>query len=360
LPSDINVQSAQFTVPLVNDITNPTGVDGDLLRPVTSADEVPGLPTGGVSIASLASPGTTLIELNDNDGKTWSLLQVLQTFGQTKILSHPHVISTNNKNAFISIGEERLVVDAADVGNTAANVRNIPLRAVLEIDLLPRISGGPGGIVNLCIKIKIEEFTGPATATSANQRITRGMGTSANVKDGNILALGGLITTEEDVGLRETPILAKIPILGWFFKNRTGSNIKTNLTVFIKPTIIMPRLRRGVNQYTKDYIEVAKKYSTEGELFDGLQEPITRFFFQAGPEVEGIVNEFLQKDEYQKNMSETDADLTPRERRKARKKQELAARTKERDKKELKSIIQYDENPLITKDHTKRKDLAQL
>jgi general secretion pathway protein D len=362
LPSGINIQSAQFTNPLVNDIENPTSIAGDLLRAITPDDEITGIaPNGAPSIASLVNPpvtgpatiGSTLIEFNDNDGKTWSLLQILQTFGQTKIISNPHVICTNNKRALISLGEQRLVVGAGDVGNTAANVKNEFIEAKLTVAIKPRISGGgPSGIVNLTVDVDIEEFQG-----GGNQRIMRTIKTNANVKDSNILALGGLIRTEEDVSLQETPILGRIPILGWFFKNRDNGTIKTNLTVFIRPTVIMPRLRRGVNQYTKDYLEVAKKYLQEGELFDSLRDPITRWFFKSDTPATEIIDEFLKKDEYQNSVSATeeDAQLTPRERRKARKQKQLAARNQQRNGQELKSLID-DENPLLTKGRKKKRD----
>jgi len=357
LPSGINIQSSQYTNPIVNNIKNPTSIKSDLLRAVTSADEITGLPNGApsVSVPPITPVGSTIIEFNDNNGSTWSLLQILKTFGQTKIISSPHVISTNNKQALIKLGEERLVTGPADVGNTAANIKNEYIQANLVVKILPRISGpGPEGIVNLTVDIDIEEFQG-----ASDQRLMRTIKTNANVKHGNILALGGLIRNEEDVLLQETPILTRIPILGWFFKNRDNSNIRTNLTVFIRPTVIMPRLRRGVNQYTKDYLGVAKKYLEEGELFDRLQEPITRWFFKSDTPATEIIDEFLKKDEYQKNIGaiEAEANLTPRERRKARKQKQLAAKDKKRDTQELKSLIE-DENPLLTKGRTRKTSRA--
>ncbi len=361
LPSGINLQASNFTNPIVNNIENPTSIQSDLLRPITSADEITGLPNGAPSIASLVNPpvgdvGSTLIEFNDNDGKTWSLLQILQTFGQVKIISNPHVISTNNKEALIKLGEQRLVVGPGDVGNTAANVKNEFIEANLVVKIKPRISGGgPEGIVNLTVDVNIEEFRG-----GNDQRIMRTIKTNANVKDSNILSLGGLIRTEEGITQQETPILSRIPFLGWLFKNRDNSTIKTNLTVFIRPTVIMPRLRRGVNQYTKDYLGVAKQYLQEGELFDTLQEPITRWFFKREVPSTEIIDEFLKKDEYQKSVSATeeDARLTPRQRRKARKEREKMTITPQENTPGLKSLIGDDENPLLTKGRMKKRGHA--
>jgi hypothetical protein len=90
--------------------------------------------------------------------------------------------------------------------------------------------------------------------------------------------------------------LGKIPILGWFFKRKSKDVTKNNLTVFISPTIIEPRLRNGVNEYTEDYIDIAKGYS-RGALFDSLKDPITHWFFKEEIDTSQVIDKFVEKDE---------------------------------------------------------------
>ena len=93
--------------------------------------------------------------------------------------------------------------------------------------------------------------------------------------------------------------MAKIPIIGWFFKDRTNTTNKNNLTVFISPTIIQPRLRGGVGAYTKNHVQLAKSYSREGMLFDNLRDPITRWFFKTQKDdAETDIDDFLAQDEF--------------------------------------------------------------
>ncbi len=73
------------------------------------------------------------------------------------------------------------------------------------------------------------------------------------------LALGGLVSVDGTQGVNQTPVLSKIPVIGWIFKRQQGDATKNNLTVFISPTIIQPRLRQGMDRYTGDYINVARK-----------------------------------------------------------------------------------------------------
>ena len=129
------------------------------------------------------------------------------------------------------------------------------------------------------MEIDINEFTS-AASTSNNTRIKRTVQTNTNVKNNAILALGGLVRTNSDQVNSDTPVLGKIPIIGWFFKNRKGTAKKTCLTVFIRPTVVTPYNRDSINNATQDYIRVAKQHAGSDGLFSGLRDPITRWFFK--------------------------------------------------------------------------------
>jgi len=241
-------------------------------------------------LAGVSAAGSTVISLSDNNGNAWSLLQILQSYSNSKILSHPHVVATNNQLATVSIGEIRLVQPEGTIGTGgAALATKREVNADLIVEIVPRISGGK--VVNMQVKVTLEEWIGETSDT----RIIRKVETNANVKDSSVLALGGLIRLETNQGLNETPILGKIPIIGWLFKRRRSTKQKNNLTVFIRPTIVQPRLRGGIDKYTKDYIRLAKTYVKDGMLFDTLRDPITRWFFQAGVDPEKAIDVFAEE-----------------------------------------------------------------
>jgi general secretion pathway protein D len=285
---------------------NPTTLQSDLLRL--------GFNTGGgantASIAQVLSnqnPGSTFISLSDANGSTYNLLQLLQSFNNAKILSHPHVIATNNQQAKVVIGEMRLLIDeAVGSGGTTTTVKNKQEYAELTVKITPRISAA--NTVQLDIVIDVTDFV----STVDNSRINRHVQTIACVPDKDILAVGGLVKVSTTDGLNETPILSKIPILGYFFKNRTNDVAKTNLTVFISPTIIEPRLRSGVDEYTQQYISLTKSYARESSLFDSLRDPITRWFFKAGADTDEELDDFVAKDEFKaiKKREEITIDVT--------------------------------------------------
>ncbi len=315
MPGDINFQSAHLNpgvMPDSFDNPNTVGViesaDGtiqhasDLLRqffidPTTGqrSDAAPEPGASSTTVAQQMPAGSTVLSLSDKEGQTFGITQILKLLDNTKILSHPHVISTNNKAAKIEITETRLLKDQAtgsQGGTIVATNKNI--NASLKVYITPRISISDirENTVNMQVTIDINEYKSATDDT----RITRNVTTNATVVTGDVLALGGLIRTNETDTIRETPVLSKIPVIGWLFKKRAKSKQRTNLTVFISPTIIEPRLRSGVGDYTRDYLNITKEYAKSGDLFDSLKDPITRWFFTEESATDKFTKDFMKYD----------------------------------------------------------------
>lgn len=311
-----NFQSSQIPKPGGNPVTfladrfnDPTTIQADLLRRafdtsgnITSACDNPSADANCFSTASFLATGTGILSFNDAaTGKTWGIAQVRQFLDGRKVLSAPHLMCTNNTPAEIKISEERLALDqgSGSTGGTTTQTRKwIP--ADLSVRITPRISAAD--TVNLNVVININQFetlfftnTNPNTAN----QVTRNVTTNANVKSGNILALGGLTRVDTTVEQQQTPLLGSIPIIGWFFKNRTNTTNKNNLTVFISPTIVMPRSRDGVSYYTSKHVQLAKNYSSDAMLFDNLRDPITRWFFKTqATDAQASLDDFIAQDEF--------------------------------------------------------------
>jgi general secretion pathway protein D len=301
-------QSAQLQSNILpNSYTDPTTIASDLLRNSIDSSGNPADPPEAVnSIAILAPAGTTLLSLSDNDGQTWSLLEMLKLFSYSKVLSHPHVMATNGKQATVKIGQERFIPDELSV-SVAPVRKNKKIRAELVIDITPRISGDT---VNLQVKVSINDFL--PGASSDNAQTTREVDTSANVLSGSIFALGGLVRLDTTQSTNKTPVLADVPIIGWFFKKRQNHSEKNNLTVFISPTIIQPRLRKGVGDYTRDYMSIAREYASENGLFESLKDPITRWFFSdQDNDPAATIDDFLTKGDLLDNIGVKDNKPSP-------------------------------------------------
>lgn len=315
-PGDVQAQSAMLGYPLGNTPDNPKTIgiyppnqqqNVDLLR-----DAYPEIKPV-TSIAGNAAVGTTAVSISDPNDKVWGLLEIRNFIDYRKVLSNPHVIAMNNKPTKISIGEIRLIV-----GNTVGGqggtqtINKQSVDALVKIDIVPRISlSGDDDTLNdtvqLGITVDITDWSqadfraGPTANSQADvgNRFKRQVVTTAHVRNQEVVPLGGLLRRDNEANLKEVPILGKIPILGYFFKNRSGDVTETNLTVFLCPTVVRPRLRRGgMHQYTRDYIKLAKNYSKEGQLFDSLKDPVTRWFFKTDSDVLDVVNDFISTDEF--------------------------------------------------------------
>jgi len=294
LPHGVDFQAAMISPGIILDtVTNAAGntvntsLQADLLN-LSNATTPPLAP-----VLENMSNGSTAISISDSSGKTWSVLQLLKLFNTTKIISHPHIIATNNKEGLIKIGQYRLV-DGDVTGSIGSNTvqKQEPLNADLTVKITPRISAD--NVVNLEISVDIEDFV----PGDSNAIITRKLKTNANVESESILTLGGLVTTTVSQGYSKTPGLGDIPVVGWLFKTRTNDTLQNSLTIFICPTIIRPQERAMTGSYTQDYINIAHMYAEESILFDSIRDPITRLYFGTVDDFQNVVNEFVVEDNF--------------------------------------------------------------
>jgi len=259
-----------------------------------------------------ATSGAVNISLNDSDGQTWSILQLLKVFKHSKILAHPHIIATHNKEASITTGEARILTGQVVSGENNNNYRrNDRVDAYNNVKITPRISYAsqykPGSVdtINLDVEVDISNFINTVGDKNDHKIIT-----NTSLSNNSILAIGGLVQTRSTTGLSETPGISKIPVIGWLFKKRTGEMEKKTLTVFIRPTIIEPHARSTIANISQDYISIARIQSGEGALFDSLKDPVTRWFFDPKNETDKKIDRFLQKDKTQNASPEVKTIIT--------------------------------------------------
>lgn len=308
LPGTMNAQSAQLNTVITNGtqsgvtpVVTPTTIQADLLGNVLYPPNATTTGVSGVSLVgqSVMAAGTTALAISDKNGSVWAVLEALDLLTWGNIITNPHVIATNNTETEIKTSQDRFLNDKAanTAGSGATQVVNKWITAPVVVKVKPRI--GAGNMVNLQLNISIDNFQQSATSQTQSQqtRNTRRLDTNANVASGDILVLGGLSRHDDIDSATKTPLLGDMPIIGWFFKNRAKEEAETSLTVFICPTIIQPRLRSGIGEYTNNYINLAKEYAESDGLFAGIKDPITRWFFTNNQDdpIQDI-NDFVSQD----------------------------------------------------------------
>lgn len=295
-PQNFNFQSAQITKPWLNFIppaggTTPLVIDmtrglaADLLQQTNPANLGINSTINPVNIAQLTDVGSTVISFSNGTGKgIFDILQILENYGNTTILSQPFVVTKNYQPAQIQINEERIVDGSVQDQSTGGPtiIPKVPITASLSVTITPRIS--KANTINLDVAVTANNFV--QTADTGNNTIaSREIITNANVGNKEMLVIGGLSKDQTADGLRDFPILSQIPLIGYFFKNKTRTKSKTTLMIFIQPTIIKPRLGGGIDPYTKSKLNYIKQKELEadigvdGVLFENLRDPITRVMF---------------------------------------------------------------------------------
>lgn len=157
------------------------------------------------------------------------------------VLSTPHILTSDNSDAEIMVGENVPFLSQLERGSTTTSqpiLQSIERKDVgIRLKIKPKIS--EGDFVKLDIYQEISAIS-PTTTAGASDLITtkRSADTTVVVKDRQTVVIGGLIQDRTVKDVTKVPILGDIPILGWLFKSSTDQNQKTNLLVFITPYII--------------------------------------------------------------------------------------------------------------------------
>lgn len=212
--------------------------------------------TSGTSTAALGalSSGLNLAggRIDDNGTSFGALLNVLYGDGDTNVLSTPSLVTMDNEEATISVGQEVPFLSGSfsNTGTTGGAVN--PFQTIqrkdvgLTLSITPQINEGD----NIQLKIKQESSSVSAGSAGAADLVTnkRTLDTTVMVDDGDILVLGGLIDDNVQQNEQKVPILGDIPIIGALFRSTSVNKTKQNLMIFIRPTIL--RDRETANYYT--------------------------------------------------------------------------------------------------------------
>ena len=208
-----------------------TGADGD----ISESD----ISTLGEALGTAA---TTIGVAGDFDPLTGKgigvLIQALKTDGSTKILSTPSVVTLDNEEATLSVGEE--VPFQTGSFTSSNNGSNNPFTTInreevgVKLKVKPQISKGDS------VRLEIEQESSKVKSGEPGLQTTSKstMQTNVLIQDGELLILGGLIEDQTNGSATKVPLLGDIPLLGRLFRSTSKSDSQSVLMMFIRPTII--------------------------------------------------------------------------------------------------------------------------
>lgn len=168
-----------------------------------------------------------------------TIINAVRSDSASNVLSTPSIMTLDNQEARILVGQEIPITTGQALSNNFDNAfRTIQRQNVgIQLQVKPQIN--EGGAIKLAIRQEVSSIAGPVS--NNNQELIlnkREIETTVTVDDGQIFALGGLLDDNERRTIEKIPLLGDLPALGALFRSKSRSRAKTNLVVFIRPTIL--------------------------------------------------------------------------------------------------------------------------
>jgi general secretion pathway protein D len=193
----------------------------------------------GLAVGVLTEPftfgGITLSNIS-------AIVNAVKKDDDFRILSTPQILTTDNQEARITVGENRPFQTQSTTSVSGGTFDSFEYRDVGKIlKITPHVSEGRN--VRLKLSLEVTSLDRLATATTGLQSTRpvtnkRTIDTTVLVQDNHTVVIGGLIDDNRNSNETKVPGLGDIPLLGWLFKTQSDANQKTNLYIFITPRVV--------------------------------------------------------------------------------------------------------------------------
>ena len=193
------------------------------------------------ALASLAGTSGGLFGFGgeDGDGNLFGVIvNAVDQDVDSNVLSTPSVMALDNETAKILSGQEIPITTGETLGSDNSNpFRTVTRQEVgISLEVTPQISEGNTVHMNINQTVSgVVGAVGDSTDFITNKREVQ---TTILADDGDIIILGGLIQEDEEKTVSKVPFLGDIPLLGRAFRSEFTSVERTNLMVFLRPTIV--------------------------------------------------------------------------------------------------------------------------
>lgn len=192
-----------------------------------------------INALSAARGGLLGLSVESGDLLFGMIINAVKRDQGSNLLSTPSIMTLDNKEASILVGQDVPVTTGEVLG--AANVN--PFRTIsrekvgIELKVRPQINAD--GAITLYIRQEVSSVSGVVSPSSPELIFNRReIETTVLADDGGIVVLGGLLDQGERVSAEKVPFLGDLPGVGGLFRSNAQQKSQTNLMVFIRPTIL--------------------------------------------------------------------------------------------------------------------------
>ncbi|MCP3734491.1 type II secretion system secretin GspD [Sphingomonas sp. RP10(2022)] len=208
-----------------------------------------------------------------------AIINAVKSDTTSNLLQVPHLVTVDNQEAHSLVGQEIPITTGQALSNNFDNTFRTTQRENVGIELTARPQVNSSGTVKLNLRLEVSSIAGPVSSDNSDLILNkREIETTLTVDEGQIAVMGGLLSDEERRTIEKIPLLGDIPVLGNLFKSKAKSRNKTNLMIFIRPTIL---------RSAADSRRIAEQRYGYIRLQQGLQSP------NEEPSIDQLVRDYM-------------------------------------------------------------------
>ncbi len=208
-----------------------------------------------------------------------SIINAVKSDTQSNLLQVPHIVTLDNQEAHSLVGQEIPITTGQALSSNFDNAFRTTQRQNVGIGLDVKPQVNSSGTVKLNLHIQVSSIAGPVSNDNSDLILNkREVETVLTLDNGAIGVIGGLLSDEERRTIEKIPLLGDIPVVGNLFKSKARSRAKTNLMIFIRPTIL---------RTAEDSRRLAERRYGYLRLQEGLQKPGEE------PNIDQLVREYM-------------------------------------------------------------------
>ena len=191
----------------------------------------------------------------------------------------PHLVTLDNQEAHSLVGQEIPITTGQALSTNFDNAFRTTQRQNVGIELTVRPQVNSSGTVKLNLRLEVSSIAGPVSSDNSDLILNkREVETVRTVDDGQIAVISGLLDDNERRTIEKIPLLGDLPVLGHLFTSKAKQRSKTNLMIFIRPTIL---------RTAEDSRRLTEQRYGYVRLQQGLQEP------GAEPSIDQLVRDYM-------------------------------------------------------------------
>ncbi|QNE30729.1 type II secretion system protein GspD [Sphingomonas sp. NBWT7] len=208
-----------------------------------------------------------------------TIINAVKSDTTSNLLQAPSLITLDNQEARILVGQEIPITTGQALSQNFDNAFRTVQRENVGIQLEVRPQVNSSGSIKLFLHQQVSSIAGPVSNDNSDLILNkREVETTLTVDDGQIAIIGGLLSDDERRTLEKLPLLGDIPVIGNLFRSKARQRTKTNLMVFIRPTILRSAEdNRRVTEQRYGYLR----------LQQGQQEPTRE------PSIDELVRDYM-------------------------------------------------------------------